>query len=86
MTIKFITSGIESAYKSYIEQTTNLIAKESKDPKDHRAIESCSRWVKLLQSFIGGEDVSDVCLNQRKRSQHELHRFWFLFEKKTVQC
>jgi hypothetical protein len=41
MIIKFITSGIDSGYKSYIEQKTNLIAKESKDPKDHRATESC---------------------------------------------
>jgi hypothetical protein len=44
--IKFITSGIDSGSKSYIEQKTSLIAKESKDPKDHQAIDSCSGWVK----------------------------------------
>jgi hypothetical protein len=32
-----------------------------------------------LRDHIRGEDVANVCLDQRKCSQHELHRLWFLF-------
>jgi hypothetical protein len=35
---------------------------------------------RLFKGHIRGKDVADVCLNQRKCSQHELHRFWFLFD------
>lgn len=33
---------------------------------------------RLFKGHIRGKDGADVCLNQRKCSQHELHRLWFL--------